>query len=514
MSGGHSWAPLGVVRTDPRAELVAWLDRADDAAGVHVLVGDDWVRTGYRALAARASRRADQVRAVTRGRPAVVGIARRRADDLLADFFGTVAAGAAPAVLRPPAAGERPADHLADTRARIRRGGVVMLLADDGTLPVGGFAASESENTAEIVESDPALIQFSSGTTAGPAPTALTAGQLLANIRAIAAWLQIRPGDGTATWLPPTHDMGLVGCLLTPALTGTDIWVSSPAQFLRRPLRYLDLFATRRCRLGAMPPFGLDRLLRALAPDAPVGDLSGWRALVVGAQRIPPSTLRAFERRLAPTGLGPHVLCPAYGLAEATLAVTGSAPDRPWRALPPLAGAAAAPDLVGCGEPLPGVSVSVRVDGRLAASAGGRASGEIVVRGPSVPAEPLRTGDIGLLDGGELFVLGRAGDAVNVRGRRIGADDVEVALAAGGGDLRHLAVVLGDRADGPCAIVVTDRRGTDLVAAVAIVRRVVGDVAVVPLLVRAGGIPRSMSGKVRRRKLWEAVTAGTDAVSA
>jgi acyl-CoA synthetase (AMP-forming)/AMP-acid ligase II len=197
--------------------------------------------------------------------------------------------------------------------------------------------------------------------------------------------------------------------------------------------------------------------------------------MVVGAERIDARTLRAFHALLAPAGLRREALLPAYGLAEATLAVSGVPVDEGWTSVAPepasLAlgrgiepGGDAAAEVVGCGRPLAGVAVSVEDEAGAALPEGH--VGEVVVRGASLAAGyvggaaaslttladgELRTGDAGFLRDGQLFVLGRLGDGLKVRGRAVFSEDLEVALGEAGVSRQRVAVLLGVHAGTPTA---------------------------------------------------------------
>ncbi|HWF72031.1 MAG TPA: AMP-binding protein, partial [Solirubrobacteraceae bacterium] len=372
-----------------------------------------------------------------------------------------------------------------------------------------------------------ALVQFTSGTSARARGVAVRFDALHANIEAIRRWLGMGGEEGTASWLPVHHDMGLIGCLLTPIANASELWLMLPEQFLRRPLRYLRCFAAGDAHLTSMPSFGLAYIARRVPAAALAGlDFSAWRAIIVGAERIDPLALRRFTALLGPAGLSPAALRPAYGLAEATLAVTGVAMGERWRALGVKPGtlalgrrvsvASGGADVVGCGRPLAGVGVEIRdVRGR---PAGEGVVGEVVVAGPAVaggylvadPGSPtriaggeVRTGDAGFLLDGELFVLGRLGDSLKVRGRHVFAEDLELALVHAGVPAHRLTVLLGDHAGVPTAIAVLERVGAEWGAqAESILRRGAEHARIVVVDAPRGTIQRTSSGKPRRRRLW------------
>jgi acyl-CoA synthetase (AMP-forming)/AMP-acid ligase II len=275
-------------------------------------------------------------------------------------------------------------------------------------------------------------------------------------------------------------------------------------------------------------------------------DFSRWRVAAVGAERVDPAALERFARLVAPHGFRREAFLPGYGLAEATLALTGSslgklpllvAVDRaslrfgdPVRvlergSLDPAGDRGPGEWLVGCGRPLPGVRLWI-VDATGAPLGEGRL-GEIVAAGPWVArgyqgaqaGGPSRfaegrlcTGDAGFLLDGELFVLGRMGDSTKVRGRSLYAEDVEASLAAIPGVPAGRVVVVFGRFEGldTVAAVVERERGAWVEAAARRLRSQTGRSARVLILeVPRYAIPRTSSGKPRRRLLGQELMEGT-----
>ena len=344
------------------------------------------------------------------------------------------------------------------------------------------------------------------------------------------------PEDPTASWLPVHHDMGLIGCLITPIVNESDLWLMKPEQFVRAPLRYLRCFGEHGAMLTAMPNFGLAYITRRVTPAALQGlDFSAWRTVIVGAERLDTAVFERFHEVLAPHGFRRTSLLPAYGLAEGTLAVTGLAADVGWRsvdvrpdslsigrpvAVEPGTGQA----VMGCGTPLTDVAVRI-VDDDAREVPDGHV-GEIVVEAPSVAAgyltaSPsaslttidggrLRTGDVGFFLDGELFVLGRLGDSMKVRGVAVFAEDLEAALVRAGLPVQRVAVALGVRGSVPTAVVALERPGTDWPAlAEGVVRPRVDGADIVVTAVPRNAIGRTSSGKPKRRLLWKEFLDGT-----
>lgn len=495
-----------------------------------------WRRVGYDALAERTRRTATALRAQGVGPGVGVGVLRRTADDAAAALFGVMSVGAVPAILPPPGA-VPPGRYAHHVGALLRASQPAVVVVDDDYVPEFEAAAAgqpvrtltpsdlDAEPSATVTRAPagPVLQQFTSGSTADPRVVGILGEALDGQMAAIRSWLQLDREAAVASWLPLHHDMGLVGCLLTAVVHQLDLWIMRPEQFLRRPVRYLQALSS--ARFTAMPAFGLEFVAKRVAPSALDGvDLGGCEAVVVGAERVRPWVLDAFHRLLAPVGLRREALLPAYGLAEATCAVTASPLRRPPTVIEvePTSlslGATVATALqgsgtsvVGAGVPMEGVRVRiVDVDGNQAADG---VVGEIEVEGVSVcpgtegtrddgGERRLHTGDAGFLRGGELFVLGRLGDSVKIRGRTIFAEDLETALSTCRGEARHSAVLLGVEHGAAVAVAVVEGGDeTFLVEAEQALRRLTEGLRVVVVDARRGAVARTSSGKVRRRAMW------------
>lgn len=540
--------------------LLDWVARAEatagsDERGIHVADGDAWTYWPYSRLArlTRAVAAGLTVRGIGPGD--VVLVVQRSGPGFVATFFGVLLAGATPSPAAPRApfrTAHRYDDHLAALLAVARPAAVV---ADDDLvaglrsvacavpcLSVGELMAGEAGEAAPAAGTAAALLQFTSGSSGRPRGVRVTADALAANIGVIRTWLRWRPEDACASWLPVHHDMGLIGCLLTPVVTGSTLWLMQPEQFVGRPERYLRCFGRGGARVTAMPSFGPAHILRRVRPDR-LGDLdlSGWRAAVIGAERVDPAVLAGCEDALAPLGLRPGTLLPAYGLAEATLAVTGVPVGRTRRVVhaDPASLTVGARvrttgageqgrSVAGCGPPLAGVRVAVVGPDRTELPDGH--VGEIVVRGRSVAAgyvagvgQPassstidrgaLLTGDAGFLDRGELFVIGRLGDSLKVAGRSVYAEDLEAVLGEAGLPVRRLAVALGTHRGRPTAVAVLEEHTSDRAdLARRLVRAAAGGADVVVVTAGPGSVPRTSSGKPRRRALWESFQESVDAI--
>jgi acyl-CoA synthetase (AMP-forming)/AMP-acid ligase II len=545
-----------------RDQLSRWISDPDQDHGVRVMGLDGrWTYTPYAELAGLAAASAEICADSSKGGPATVAVCCEDPRMFIAALFGALLAGARVSCQPPPGVFGSPAAHAEMVGVRLRSLQPDLLLSDGLAEPTLQAVLSTrtrhvtvprrpAQTVPRATSSDGGIIQFTSGSTAAGKAVVVGKAALEANIAAIVEWLGLGPGDGTSSWLPFHHDMGLVGCLLTPVTNQRPVWFMSPQQFVRRPEAWLRTFA-EGATTSAAPPFGYEHCTRKVPPGTDL-DLSRWRVAIIGAERVRQQTLRDFASRFSPDGFDADAFRPGYGLAEATLAVTGRRPAEPVRALDVEASslregaavrlsAARTPEhervlVSGCGRPLTGCAVEVRdPDGTLLGP--GRV-GEIVVRSPALgrylgtgPAAtgPAATGptaaegtrfsdgklwtnDLGFIDNGELFCVGRVGDAIKVRGRFICAEMVEsaaadklglpsgtaVALLGMRGSHAHMALLLDDRA----AVLAEDAYR----AAKAVTNGAEVKISVLACPRRV--VQRTSSGKPKRRAMWHALNAG------
>ena len=480
--------------------------------------------------------------------------------DFICAFFGISAAGLVPVPLCPPAqAGDLPtfarqSRHIlvaSRASAVVTSAGVAPLLdvrdIDRGLVVVSIDELRGGPPLADPVAvpfDAPALLQFTSGSTAAPRGVVLTHANLRANITAITgpAGLGTRPTDIGVSWLPLYHDMGLIGMLLSAVYTGADAVILSPVLFLKRPTAWLEAISTYHGTVSFAPNFAYEVCLRRVKPSQiDAIDLSSWRLAGCGAEPIRPDTLHAFAERFARAGFRASSFVASYGLAEHSLAVA-LAPDgvtvdsvdrqclvRQSVAVPSAEGSAQVVRLVGCGRGFPLHELRIVDDeGRELPE---RHVGSIIARGPSVmqgyfedpaaTAEVLRdgwlhTGDRGYMADGRLFVCGRTKDLIIRQGRKYHPPDLESAI----GDLPGVrpagVVVFGishlDAADEVVAVIEARASTTsDDIAEHA--RRRVRETAGLELnrvvVAPPGTIPRTTSGKVRRAETRDRFQAGT-----
>jgi acyl-CoA synthetase (AMP-forming)/AMP-acid ligase II/alkylation response protein AidB-like acyl-CoA dehydrogenase/acyl carrier protein len=411
-----------------------------------------------------------------------------------------------------------------------------------------------------------AFLQYTSGSTAHPKGVEVTHANIAANLESIRHAFGFAPGSVMVSWLPLFHDMGLVGSVLAPAAVGFHCVLMAPATFLKHPLRWLQAISDYRGTCAGAPNFGWDYCVRHVSDAEKAGlDLSSLAVAYNGSEPVRAATLRAFAEAFAGCGFAPEALFPCYGMAEATLLVTGGPRGRAPRVCSVskgrleanqvhlvAPGSADARELVGCGEAAAGTTVLVVDLGTHTVAAPNRV-GEVWVAGPGVArgywrrradseavfgahlAGPsggpfLRTGDLGFLRDGELFLTGRLKELLIVNGRNIYPQDVEevvvraidfiepngcAAFALEVDGRERLAVV----AEADRSLVRSAARGPGgderLAQLDALVQRIRTDVARQfgvalgqVLFVRPGAFPRTTSGKVQRSRCKAMALAG------
>ncbi|NUR62895.1 MAG: fatty acyl-AMP ligase [Catenulispora sp.] len=411
---------------------------------------------------------------------------------------------------------------------------------------------------AKLPDADPdpddlALLQYTSGSTGTPRGAMVTHRNLVRNALELD---RLWPGTAdlkVVSWLPLFHDMGLMFGIVMPLWAGATAYLMSPEEFIRRPMRWLEAVDRFRGTHTAAPNFAYDLCVRSA--DTLQGrtlDLSSWRVAVNGAEPVRWHTVRSFTEVFAPHGLRPTVMCPGYGLAENTLKVSGNRADVPARAMwadatalrhhrvePRAEDAPGAVPIVDCGAPDPDSDVRI-VDPDTAQPCPPGAVGEVWVHGPCVAAgywsdeertarvfgaelagrRYLRTGDLGFLRDGSLYITGRIKDVIICRGRNHYPQDIEhtVELVHPALPPHCAAAFSAPGAETEEAVVVVEVNGrvlanigaADLAAAVgeAVERDHALPVAEV-VLIRRGTLPRTSSGKVRRQTCREEYLDGT-----
>lgn len=473
-------------------------------------------------------------------------------------FFGILTAGAVPVPLYPPVRLGRLDEYHLRTAAMLRAAGARLALADRrvrrllgktiaaarlsrGCLTLRDLPVGQWPEVA-VESSSLALVQFSSGTTVEPKPVALSHRAVLAQVRALNSFWPDAATSGVS-WLPLYHDMGLIGCVF-PALERPAVLnLIGPEVFVTRPAIWLRALSRFRSEVSVAPNFAYGLCVDKIRDDELDGvDLGSWRIALNGAEPVAPSVLRAFQERFGRWGFRPEALTPVYGLSEATLAVTFSALDQPFRSarfdrhLLAEEGRArkdgAGVELVSVGRPLPSTELVITdSDGRRLED--GRV-GRVQVRGPSLmdgylgrpeaTAAALRqgwldTGDLGFLEGGELFLTGRAKDVVILRGRNHSPIEIEHAMDTVPAVRRGCAVAvswLPEDAPGESLLLFVEHRRDASAEAVSELPRACMDAVLAAtglrpdevLVLEPGTLPRTSSGKLRRQEALRRHLAG------
>ena len=469
----------------------------------------------------RAQRAAGGLRELGVERGDRIAIVLPTGPEFMDAFFGAVLAGAIPVPLYPPLRLGRMDEFHRRTARMLRACGARLVLSDPRISRLLGVAVAEArpplglrrvQHARALISpaspDDLLLIQFSSGTTVDPKAVALTHANVLANVAAIETIVPADDSQAGVSWLPLYHDMGLIGCLLLAVDRPGPLTLIPPEVFLARPAVWLRAISRKRATISVAPNFAYGLCLRRVRErDLEGVDLSCWQLALNGAEPVAPAVLRRFSDRFARYGFDARALMPVYGLSEASLAVTFTPAGRRPRTI-----AHGARELASVGAPLPGIDVDVR-DGR------------IFVRGPSVMREYfgnrdatdatlrdgwLDTGDLGLLQDGELFVSGRAKDVVILRGSNHAPQEFEEALDGVAGVRPGCAAAMGiPTAEGEQLAPLVETDGA--ADAEQIRARVTERTGIRPHevhLLAPGTLPRTSSGKLRRGEALRQLQSG------
>jgi acyl-CoA synthetase (AMP-forming)/AMP-acid ligase II len=489
-------------------------------------IGDLWEATesSSRWIAANIGPGATVAAVLTNTRACVVAL------------LGAWRAGCTVASLPLPARGMAPEAYGTQLARFCAAAGAHALLVDPAQVPMLGDAEIAVHTYEATLAGGPrfagratgALVQFTSGSLGTPKGIHLTLDAVGANCLAIVDALAPGPGDSLCSWLPLSHDMGLIGQLLSSIVAGApdlghhSLTLMKPETFMANPRSWLRTCAETSATITVVPNFALELAVRTSRRLGAL-DLSSLKSLLVGSESVRADSLMRFADAFEAAGFRPVTFCPAYGLAEATVAVTIVRPPEPWRALalhddrrPP----GTPPRLVvSTGSPVLGVEVRVR------ASEGG--VGPVEFRSNAqlsryIGAELLlsedgyfATGDVGLIDNGELFVIGRGDEAIIVAGRNVFPDDIETAVQHE--SIRPGCIAAVAAPDGGLAVVVepsSAMSATELEAACRGIRTATAgqtgfSPATVAFLSR-GSLPKTPSGKLRRLAISRSLATDDD----
>jgi len=549
MTGDRPHEPLPwhlahvAARADEQHRLTI-VDRREREVSLHWSEVLDRARRAARTLTARGVRRGDRVAIVLQTEPAFFDA-----------LFGCQLIGAVPTPLYPPVRLGRLDEYVDRTVAMLGAVEAAALITSRRIRTllgevVGRYALPHGViDAASLIDAEPAtegppvrlddlaMVQFSSGTTHKPKPIALTHRQVTANVRMILDFLPLDAGfrQVGGSWLPLYHDMGLIGCVFVAVMGPGPLVLVPPEVFLSRPAIWLRTIARHRVTVCPAPNFAY-ALCAERVDDADLEgmDLSSWRLALNGAEPVAPSSLRRFTERFARFGLRREALTPVYGLAEASLAVTFSDPSRPFTTrsfdrerlavgIAELArDADAGLELASVGRPLRDTVVEVRdADG---ADVHERRVGRIWVRSPSTmqgyldrEEQPfvdgwLDTGDLGFLWEGELYVTGRDKDVVIVAGQNHAAADLELATESLPEVRTGCVIAASDvDSDGERLLMFVECRTLREGLAEDCRKAVLSRTGLNPdlvLLLEPGTLPRTSSGKLRRREAVRRFKAG------
>jgi fatty-acyl-CoA synthase len=389
-----------------------------------------------------------------------------------------------------------------------------------------------------------AYLQYSSGSTRFPHGVAITHEALLNNLAAHSHGMAIGPTDRCVSWLPWYHDMGLVGCFLSPVANQVSTDYLKTEDFARRPLAWLDLISRNQgTTLSYSPTFGYDICARRMSSQTKASDrfdLSRWRVAGNGADMIRPDVMQKFVDAFADAGFQASAFLPSYGLAEATLAVSLMPPGEGIRVElveeTELSGADRDGNrpqrfraIVNCGKPVRDMTVEIREEDGTPLPE--RAIGKVWCKGPSVmvgyfrdPAATeacmadgwLDTGDMGYMSDGYIYIVGRAKDMIIVNGKNHWPQDIEWAVEQlpgfKAGDIAAFAITTPGGEETPAVLVQCRssdeaERGRLRDAIRERVRSVTGMNCVIELI-PPRTLPRTSSGKLSRAKARNLYLAG------
>ncbi len=438
----------------------------------------------------------------------------------------------------------RPAD-LAAVHGWVADAGLASLACESlPTLSDTDFSAGRIDVAAD----QPAFLQYTSGSTTDPRGVVITHASLLANVELCAERIGLDAATRFGGWIPLFHDMGLVTLLCLPLVLGGTTVLMQPAGFARRPVEWLRLIENYRLGMSAGPNFAYELCARTISEQqAAELDLSSWRFAINGSEPINVRAMMQFTAKFARSGFRPEAMVPGYGMAETTVFVSAKGPGTLPVVIRTDVGRSGtgrlAADLndgrpiVSCGQPA-GFDIRI-VDPQTAVTQPAGKIGEIWLRGPSVSPgywqRPeataatfgavaadgtegwLRTGDLGGLWAGELYVTGRLKEVLIFRGRNLYPQDLEQEARAAHSALTGLAgAAFAVSGDGERPVIVHEvnvrAAGPDLATvSMAISERLTSEFGIPArnvVLVRRGAVRKTTSGKIERVAMRSLFLAG------
>ena len=392
--------------------------------------------------------------------------------DFFSAFFGILFAGGIPVPIYPPFRPSRLEEYVHREAKLLRNAGAKFLItfpqAQALSHVIKGFIPTmkavvtvpdlqkSTHDLPElvIVPSDPAFIQYTSGSTGNPKGVLLSHSNILTNLKAAAGVINVTPQDHIVSWLPLYHDMGLIGFWFGSMHFGVPVTIMSPLTFLSRPEKWLWAIHAHRGTISAAPNFAYELCINKVKDDAIKGlDLSSWRLALNGAEAVHASTLRRFAEKYEPYGFSPSALYPVYGMAESTVAlafppmgrrkpltdiIQRESLEKKGVAIKAEAHGPHTTEIVACGQPLPGHQIKIVDD--QGDELPERTVGHLWFKGPSTMQgyynNPEATqaithngwtdsGDYAYIAEGEVFITGRTKDMIIKAGRNIYPEDIE-----------------------------------------------------------------------------------------
>jgi fatty acid CoA ligase FadD28 len=499
--------------------------------------------------------------------------------DYIVAFFGALQAGVVPVPLSAPLGGvsdERVESVLRDASpTAVLTTSAVVDVVDSHVTPLPGETApavievdsldldAPTRSSGEV-DDHPAIayLQYTSGSTRQPAGVMINYRNIRANFKQLlSGYFPHRGGTAPAdltvvSWLPFYHDMGLVLGICAPPLLGLPAVLMSPVSFLQRPVRWMQMLATNTSAFSAAPNFAFELAARKISDEDMAGiDLGNVETILSGSERVHPATLTRFTDRFTRFNLGDSVVRPSYGLAEATVYVATSTAGRPPTVVEfesdKLAAGQAQRCVAGGGTPLISYPLSTSpivriVDPDTHTECPHATTGEIWVHGDNVavgywhrpeetertfaaklvapsagtPEGPwLRTGDLGFVTQGALFIVGRIKDLLIVYGRNHSPDDIEAtsqeisggrvaAIAVPDAGIEQLVIIAEVRSRGDSTVEVRDHLAAVNREVTSAISSRHGLAVADVVLVAPGSIPITTSGKVRRAACVERYRTG------
>jgi len=491
--------------------------------------------------------------------------------DFLRAFQGTLLQGAIVVPIYPPVRLDRLAEYAERQGAILRSAGVKIMITIRRAKVIAEVLRSKVPTLLDVVTADelaqdpraalrlypqskpedPALIQYTSGSTGSPKGVMLTHANLMANIRAVGLGLDSRPVEVGVSWLPLYHDMGLIGSWLFTMASAYPLALRSPLSFLARPERWLLDIHRRRGTMSAAPNFAYELCVRRIRDEDIQGlDLSSWRCALNGAEPVRPETIERFVQRFSKYGFQRETMMPVFGLAECSVGLAFPPVDRgpkfdrvdraafeKGQATPAARDDASASVFVSSGRALP--EHEIKVVNEQGETLPERELGRLLFRGPSMTKGYFRneeataairrahgfldTGDLAYIADGELFIAGRLKDVIIRGGRNLVAAEIEEAASEASGVRKGCVAAFGvteARSGTEQVVIVAETRATTTAERDAIEQRVIEHVSNaigappdVVCLVKPGAVLKTSSGKIRRndtRALYLAGDLGRD----